>query len=276
MTLSMSGGAARQRNATYTPAMGSFDVAADAYDRFMGRYSRLLSAQMADLAGVEAGRPKRVLDVGCGTGALTAELVARIGAESVAAVDPSGPFVAAMQARFPGVDVREAAAERLPFADGSFDASVAQLVVHFMPDPVGGIGEMRRVTRAGGVVAACVWDLAGGRAPISALWRAARDLFDDVEDESLRPGAREGHLGELFRDAGLAGVVERELAIGVEHFSFEEWWAPNEEGVGPAGAYVRALSADARQALRERCRALVPDAPFVLSSVAWAARGLVP
>ncbi len=134
----------------------SFDVAADAYDRFMGRYSQLLSPQMADLAGVRPGQ--RVLDVGCGPGALTAELVTRLGPEGVGAVDPSEPFVAAARARHPGVDVSQASAEELPFADGSFDAALAQLVVHFMKDPVAGLAEMARVTRPGGVVAACVWD----------------------------------------------------------------------------------------------------------------------
>ena len=141
----------------------SFDVAAEAYDRFMGRYSRLLSPQLADLAGVQGGQ--RALDVGCGPGALTAELVARLGAASVAAVDPSQSFVAAIRTRFPGVDVHEAPAERLPFADGGFDAALAQLVVHFMSDPVAGLTEMARVVRRDGVVAACVWDHAGQQRP---------------------------------------------------------------------------------------------------------------
>lgn len=114
----------------------SFDVAAEAYDHFMGRYSRLLSAQLADFAGVYGGQ--RVLDVGCGPGALTAELVARLGPAAVAAVDPSEPFVAAARARNPGVDVRRSSAERLPFPKGTFDAALAQLVVHFMTDPVVG------------------------------------------------------------------------------------------------------------------------------------------
>src|SRR5919108_261504 len=152
----------------------SFDVAAAAYDRFMGRYSRLLSPQMADLAGVSDGQ--RVLDVGCGPGALTAELVARLGATSVAAVDPSEPFVAAARERHPGVDVRRASAESMPFGDDTFDGTLAQLVVHFMTDPVAGLAEMARVTRPGGVVAACVWDHGGDLGPLNTFWRAARDL----------------------------------------------------------------------------------------------------
>ena len=147
----------------------SFDVPADAYDRYMGRYSRQLSAQMADLAGVRPG--DRVLDVGCGPGALTAELVTRLGPDAVAAVDPSEPFVAAARQRHPGVDVRRASAEQLPFVDDSFDVAIAQLVVHFMADPVAGLAEMARVTRPDGVVAACVWDHASEQGPLSHFWR---------------------------------------------------------------------------------------------------------
>ncbi len=128
---------------------------------------------MADLAGVRSGQ--RVLDVGCGPGALTGELVARAGASHVSAVDPTEGFVAAAGERHPGVDVRRAGAEELPFADGEFDASLAQLVVHFMADPARGLAEMARVTRPNGVVSACVWDFAGGQSPPRAvLGRRAR------------------------------------------------------------------------------------------------------
>ena len=155
----------------------TFAVPADAYDRFMGRYSTQLAAQMADLAGIEAGQ--RVLDVGCGPGALTTELVARVGAESVSAVDPSQQFVEAARERHPGVDVRRSAAEELPFPDATFDAAIAQLVVHFMADPGRGLAEMVRVTRPGGAVAACVWDHAGEQTPLAIFWRAARELFPE-------------------------------------------------------------------------------------------------
>jgi SAM-dependent methyltransferase len=249
----------------------TFNVAASAYDAFMGRYSRLLAAQMADLAGVRSG--DRALDVGCGPGALTSELVARLGADHVAAVDPSEPFVAAIRERLPGVDVRRAGAETLPFDDGAFDAAIAQLVVHFMADPVHGISEMRRVTRPGGVVAACVWDHAGGRGPVSDFWRAAASLDPGIADESHLPGAREGHLAELFAAAGLRDVTSATVSAPLEHASFEAWWEPYEAGVGPAGAYVAQLSADRRTALRERCRELLPAAPFTLEALAWAVRG---
>lgn len=252
----------------------SFDVAAEAYDRFMGRYSVLLTGQMADLAGVAPGQ--RVIDVGCGPGALTGELVRRVGATNVVAVDPSAPFVEAAAARHPGVDVRQASAEALPFADATLDAALAQLVVHFMADPVAGLREMRRVTRPGGVVVACVWDHAGGQGPLGLFWRAARALDPGVHDESELAGAREGHLGELFAAAGLRGVEERTLVADLEHRDFESWWEPFTRGVGPAGAYLSTLSADAQVALRERCRAELGDGPFVIPARAWAARGTAP
>jgi SAM-dependent methyltransferase len=252
----------------------SFDVAAEAYDRFMGRYSRLLSPQLADLAGVVRGL--RALDVGCGPGGLTAELVARLGPDAVAAVDPSAPFVEAAHVRQPGVDVRQASAEALPFADGSFDAALAQLVVHFMADPIAGLAEMGRVTHRGGVVAACVWDHAGGLGPLGLFWNVARTLDPTVTDESGLAGARQGHLTELFEAAGLHDVTETSLAADLEHPSFEDWWTPFTEGVGPAGAYVTSLDPARQSELRERCRDRLPSGPFITPARAWAARGLVP
>jgi SAM-dependent methyltransferase len=250
----------------------TFDVAADAYDRFMGRYSLLLSPQLADFAGVREGQS--VVDVGCGPGALTAELVSRLGPEAVSAVDPSESFVEAARARNPGVEVLRASAEQLPFSDEAFDAALAQLVVHFMSDAVAGLTEMTRVTRPNGVVAACVWDHGGGQGPISVFWDAARELDPGVYDESRLAGAREGHLAELFEAAGLREIEQTALAASLEHPSFEEWWEPFTRGVGPAGAHVAGLEAERQAELRERCRALLPSAPFVLPARAWAARGL--
>jgi SAM-dependent methyltransferase len=251
----------------------SFAVAADSYDRFMGRYSVQLSPQLADLAGVTAGQ--RVLDVGCGPGALTAELVRRLGAGAVAAIDPSEPFVEAARERYPGVLVAQATAEELPFEADTFDAALAQLAVHFMTDPVAGLREMARVTRDGGVVAACVWDLGGGRAPLSMFWRAAHELDPEAQDESHLPGVREGQLLQLLTAAGLRKVTRSELSIGVKHSTFADWWEPYELGVGPAGGYVTGLDMDARAELRERCRDLLGEPPFTVAATAWAARGIV-
>jgi SAM-dependent methyltransferase len=250
----------------------TFAVNAESYDRFMGRYSTLLAPKLADFAGVSAGQ--RVLDVGCGPGALTEELVDRLGPESVSAVDPSEPFVAAARERQPEVDVRRASAEQLPFRDGAFDAALAQLVVHFMSDPAAGVAEMKRVTREGGMVAACVWDHGGGHGPLSVYWRAARELEPDIEDESALVGTHEGDLRRLFAAAGLGQVEETALTVSVAHPTFDDWWEPYTLGVGPAGAHVDRLDPERREELRERCRALLPAPPFVLEARAWAARGV--
>jgi SAM-dependent methyltransferase len=251
----------------------SFDVPAEAYDRFMGLHSRQLAPQLAGLARLSQG--DRALDVGCGPGALTTELVMRLGARSVAAVDPSESFVAATHARHPDVDVRRASAEALPFRDREFDAAIAQLVVHFMTDAVAGLREMARVTRREGAVAACVWDHAGERTPVSTFFRAARDLGLSVQDESALAGAREGHLVELFKASGLRHVEDTVLVARVEYSSFDDWWKPFSFGVGPAGASFVALSPDQGARVRERCEALLGPAPFEMASFAWAARGIV-
>jgi SAM-dependent methyltransferase len=250
----------------------SFAVAADAYDRFMGRYSVPLAPRFADFARLASGQ--HVLDVGCGPGALTAELVRRLGSTAVTAVDPSEPFVAAVRERHPGVVVQRSAAEELPFPDHAFDAALAQLVVHFMTDPVAGLREMGRVTRPGGVVAACVWDHAGGLGPLSPFWEAAHRLDPHVEDESQLAGAREGHLAELLEAAGLHEIEEGAVSVEVEHPTLEDWWEPFTLGVGPAGAYVTGLDAARRDRLRDLCHELLPSAPFVLTARAWAARAL--
>src|SRR5258705_4187354 len=239
----------------------------------MGVHSRQLAPQLAGLARLSSG--DRALDVGCGPGALTAELVALLGAGSVSAVDPSDSFVAAMHTRHPDVDVRPASAEALPFGDREFEAALAQLVVHFMTDAVAGLREMARVTRREGAVAACVWDHAGERTPVSTFWRGARDLGLNTPDESARAGAREGHLVDLFKASGLRDVEQAVLLARVEYLDFDDWWKPFSFGVGPAGAAYAALSPDQRARLRERCQALLGPAPFELASFAWAARGIV-
>ncbi len=247
----------------------SFDVSAGAYLRFMGRYSEPLAALFADAAGVTSGQ--RVLDVGCGPGALTAELAARLGTRRVAAVEPSRPFAAAARDRLAGVFVGTAVAEALPFADDSFDAVLAQLVVHFMADPVAGLSEMRRVCVPGGTVAACVWDQAHGRSPLATFWRAARELDPAARGESELAGVREGHLTSLCEQAGLRHVRSGELSVRVSVGSFEQWWEPFTLGVGPAGSYLASLPTRQAARLRERCQAALPSGPLEITAVAWTA-----
>lgn len=248
----------------------SFNVTADAYAAFMGRFSEPLAVLFAEYAGPRAGQ--RALDVGCGPGALTAQLVARLGAGSVMAIDPSAPFVEAMRARFPEVDVRSGDAEHLPYPDDDFDLALAQLVVHFMTDPVAGLREMARVTHPGGVVAACVWDHAGEGGPLSTFWRAVREMDPHAHDESGLAGAREGHLVELCEQAGLRDVEASTLTVTVPFATFDEWWEPFTMGVGPAGAHVAGLDQAGRDELRDRCARLLPAAPFEVAAVTWCVR----
>ena len=244
----------------------SFAVAADAYDRFMGRYSGPLAPLLADFAGVAPGQ--RALDVGCGPGALTTELVDRLGAAAVTAVDPSEPFVAAARERHPGVDVQHASAEELPFGEGLFDVALAQLVVHFMTDPLAGLREMARVTRDGGVVAACVWGHAGGQGPLSVFWEAAHEVDPGAEDESRLAGAHEGHLEELLAAAGLERVEGGLLSVSVEHRASRSGGSPTRSGSVP-----RRLRRRPRPGAAERAARALPR-PATAGAVRLEGRGL--
>ncbi len=252
----------------------SFAVPADSYDRFMGRFSKPLAPHFARFAGVDVG--ERVLDVGCGPGALTTVLVDMLGPDRVAAIDPSQPFVTALQDRHPEVDVRLASAAEIPHPEETFDRALAQLVVHFMPDPVAGIREMARVTRLGGTVAACVWDHAGRGGPLTAFWDAAHDMDDFVHDEAGMPGTSEGSLAGIFAEAGLDAIEDSFLEVDVGFTDFDDWWAPFTLGVGPAGQYVVGLDEGRREQLRARCAGLLPSGSFEIRAKVWAARGRTP
>ena len=249
----------------------SFEVDPGAYQRFMGRLSEPLATEFVGWVGVRAGQ--RALDVGCGPGALTARLVDVLGPGAVSAVDPSKSFADACRALHPGVEVREGSAEALPHASGSFDVVLAQLVVHFMTDPVAGLREMGRVARPGGVVAACVWDHHGERGPLGHFWRAAQELDPGAPGESLLPGTREADLAQLFAAAGLRSVEAGELTVRTHCRDFDDWWEPFTLGVGPAGDYVARLEPSAREALRGHYEAAMPRGPFDVVGTAWAAKG---
>lgn len=257
--------------------MSGFQVAGSAYDRFMGRYSGALAERFSNAAGIRQG--VQALDVGCGPGALTAVLAARLGAEAVAAVDPSVPFVEACRRRVPGADVRLAGAEALPFDSGTFDAVLAQLVVNFIPDPPAGVAEMCRVARTGAVVGAAVWDYGGGMTMLRAFWDAAADVCGPAAveaDEGRRMRYCDPEsLGGLWRDAGLAEVSVQALDVEAGYADFDDLWWPFTQGVGPAGAFVVALDPPdrdrVRHALRERLGS--PPGPFTLAARAWCALG---
>jgi SAM-dependent methyltransferase len=251
-----------------------FAAPAEHYDRFMGRYVPTLAAALADSAAVTAGM--RILDVGCGPGGLTRELVTRVGAGNVAAIDPAPQFVAACRARNAGADVREGVAEELPWADGEFDAALSSLVLGFMHDPDRGVREMARVTRPGGTVAACMWDTtAGGMTMLRTFWTAVRQLEPGVEGERRMAGTSEGDIAERFERAGLKDVVAGAVTARATYTSFDDFWEPFTFAVGPAGAYLAALPEDRRAHVREACRAALPAGPFSLDARAWYARGTV-
>ena len=249
----------------------TFEVAGEAYDRFMGRYSGPLAADLA--AWLEPSRGQRAVDVGCGPGALTGALVDRLGGDAVAAVDPSQPFVEACRSRFPSVDVRRATADALPFDDDTFDLAAACLVVHFMPDPVVGLTDMARVTRAGGWVAATVWDLAGSRAPMWPVWEAFGVLRPGGLAEEHLPAGSDGALTTMFEAAGIRDVEATEMPVTVTHDTFEEWWTPYLKGVGPIGEELAALDPADRQRVEDLCRDRLGPGPFDLTAVAYAVRG---
>jgi SAM-dependent methyltransferase len=253
----------------------SFHVSADAYDRYVGRYSPDLSAGLIAEAGLRRGM--KFLDVGCGPGALASAAAHVVGEEAVAAVDPSESFAAACHARLPGADVRVAQAEELPFGDDTFDVAIAQLVVNFMRDPEAGIREMARVARPGGRVAACVWDYAGQMTLIRAYWDAAIAVDPAAAggDEGHMPHCREGELAVLFERAGLRDVRGGDLTAHASYESFDDLIGPLASGVGPVGAHYVALEPGVRarvaSAFRERLG--VGDEPFRLSARAWLAVG---
>ncbi|CCH76619.1 Methyltransferase type 11 [Nostocoides japonicum T1-X7] len=253
----------------------SFHAPAEGYDRLMGRYLPTLGPALADVAGVAAGQ--RVLDVGCGPGGLTAELVQRVGPDRVAAVDPSPQFAQACRERNPGVDVHVAVAEDLPFADARFDATLASLVVGFMTDRLAGLREMVRVTAPGGVVAACFW-AHDQMELIDRFWSAVADVQPGHPGESLLFGRREGELASLFVDAGLDDVRQSLLEASAGYSDFDDWWGPLTFGIGPAGAYCRSLDDATREAVRRAARRRFdsPDEPFTLHAHAWCAVGRTP
>jgi SAM-dependent methyltransferase len=251
-----------------------FAVPADAYDRYMGRYSQQLAPRFADFAGVAARQ--RVLDVGCGPGALSAELVRRTGADRVAAADPTAGFAATCAERIPGADVRCAPAEALPWADASFDAALAQLVLAFMTDPDAGAREMRRTLRPGGVGAACTWDLTGRMDMLRTFWDAARALEPDAAGEQRGVAISDpAVLRDVWLRAGFDEVTTSGLLVEVTYADFDDFWGPFLTGTGPAGGYCASLDPPRQVRLRDECflRLGRPAGSFVLTARAWAVRG---
>jgi SAM-dependent methyltransferase len=243
---------------------GVFRVGGDAYDDFMGRYSVRLAPLFADFAGVDGGR---ILDVGAGTGALTAELLAR-GADVVAA-EPSPEFCAELRERFPAIDVRETPAEQLPFADGSFAAALAQLVVAFMEDAPAAVREMARVA---GTVAVCMWGVEEMEM-FAAIERTAREVGIDRGAEA---GARRYRTADELADllAPLGSVESAALDVTAPYTGFDDFWNALTRQVGPAGAWLASLSDAQRERAHEELHRQLgsPSGGFELTGRCYAAR----
>ena len=254
-----------------------------AYERFLGRWSRLLAGPFAEFAQPAGAGP--VLDVGCGTGSLALILDEEREARQVVGVDIAAPYIAFARSRpgAGGVGFAVGDACRLPHADGSFVAALAQLSLNFVPDAVQAVREMRRVVRSGGVVAAAVWDFRGGLVFQRLFWDTAAGVDPAAGAARDRlfsgPLALPDGLPALWRDAGIAAVKRGSITIRMDYADFGDYWEPLLGGQGPVGAYVECLPPERRRLIEERVRAAflsgAPDGPRSLTATAWAVRGLV-
>ena len=192
------------------------------------------------------------------------------GAENVAAIDPAEQFVAACRERNPGADVRQGVAEELPWEDDVFDAALSCLVIAFMRDPDAAMREMARVTRAGGRVGACMWDIAGGGMRMLGLfWGAMKAVKPDTEGELPRAGTSEGDIAERLKAAGLRDVAAGALQVSVDYSGFDDFWEPFTFAVGPSGQAFAKLDDEDKDTVREAIRAELPEGPFSLAVRAW-------
>jgi SAM-dependent methyltransferase len=249
-------------------------VSAAAYDGSIGRYARELAPRFAAFAGVPALPPGPVLDVGCGPGALSAWLAARVGAAAVSAVDPAEQLAAACRERVPGADVRVASAEALPFPDATFQAALAQLVLAFVSDGPRAAAEMARVVRTGGIVAACMFE-PNGLAVTRLFWEAARRFDPAAPDDARLPYRTAEALSALWAGAGLREIRTSGIDLEVDYDGVDDLWTMFTAGVGPAGAYFVRQPEERRGAIRDAYVELLgrPRAGFSLPARAVAVLG---
>lgn len=248
------------------------------YERYIGRWSRLLAPVFLEWLGVPAGR--RWLDVGCGTGALTTAVLETCAPASVVGVEPSEGFLALARERLGArAELLHGSADAIPLADDSVDVVVSGLVLNFVPDPRAAIAEMVRVTRPTGRIGLYVWDRAGRMELMHIFWDAAGELDPNAPDERARHQISDpGRLEELFAGAGVTSLEARSIDIPTVFTDFDDYWEPFLGGQGPAPAYAMTLSEDERAVLRENLRARLPvrpDGSIHLVARAWAVQGLV-
>lgn len=262
--------------------LASMFANADAYEQFMGRWSRLLAPLLLEFANIPDGW--RILDVGSGTGSLAIEIAVRRPHCRIVGIEPSEEYVAYAKAQVPNATVHFEVgnAQQLAFADAEFDASLSLLVFNFIPDPRKALAELRRVTRPGGQICAAIWDYGDRMQMLRIFWDAAveLDVSAQVADEKYMPLCRSGELTALWKEGGLTNVEEQPLEIAMQFRSFDDFWRPFLTGQGPAGAYVERLDPERRIELRDHVkRLLVKSAQqraFELRGRAWAIRGTAP
>jgi ubiquinone/menaquinone biosynthesis C-methylase UbiE len=252
-------------------------TAATAYERFMGRWSRRLAKSFAEFAGV--GAHDRVLDVGCGTGALAGAILAAHPESVVTGIDPSEVFVESCRAQYPSARFLMGDAQQLPFGDQAFDASLACLVLNFVASPRDAVAEMARVTAHNGTIAAAVWDHAEGMTMLRAFWEAAVEVDPSLTAGEKQPMLSRDALAQLWDEVQLHDVLLEPLVVDMKFASFNDYWEPFMGGQGPAGAYVASLTPESRDAIARVLHArFLKDDPFgsfTIQSRAWAIKGTV-
>lgn len=258
-----------------------FEIA-EKYEEMMGRWSRQLAPLFVEFAGVCDGDV--VLDVGCGTGALSSTLVRTTRAAKINGIDPSEGFVEAARSQIsdPRVTIEVGDAQSLRYPDAFFDRTLALLIVNFIPDAPEAVREMRRVTKPGGTVATAMWDNSPANELNQTLWIAARQIDPNLKQSGKKSGTygSADALSKLFTDAGMSAIEIAPLTIACQFASFEDNWRRYLTGEGPNGAYFLALSDDRKAALKEKLRENLfgnrPDGPFALQGKAWAVKGVAP
>jgi SAM-dependent methyltransferase len=253
--------------------------AGDSYDAYMGRWSRRIAPRFLDWLGAPGGLDW--LEVGCGTGALSAAVLARCGPNSLVAIDPSEGFIAKARANVPDgrVAFRVGDAQALPAETASRDVVVSALVLNFVPDKVKALAEMRRVARAGGTVGFYVWDYPGGGVEfMRAFWTAATALDPaarDLTEDKRFPFCTPDGLADLAARAGLAPVACAAIEAPTVFRDFDDYWRPFTLGAGPAPGYCASLATEARERLRQKLHDTLPrqqDGSIALKVRAWAVK----
>ena len=250
----------------------------EAYERLMGRWSRLVGETFLDWLDVPNGL--RWLDVGCGNGAFTEELIAQCGPDTVTAIDPSDDQLAYARTQLGAktANFQVGDAQKLPFPDGSFDVAIMALVISFVPDPDKAAAEMARVVRPGGWVATYMWDIPGGGAPTDPVYVA----LESMGMTSVRPAnpvvSRREALQDLWEKAGLKSIDTRVIRIPVVYSDFDDFWDSNTVLIGPQGKLIAGMSTSEREQLRTGLRDRLPaasDGRILYKSFANAVKGRV-